>query len=104
MTMSRRNMLGLAIAAAGSMAAWASGVHAKTARYTRQYRPSSRLQYDDEGNRLHWERSYSGGPVNVKPLRPGLPGRDYKPITVPTGYTLPFKLPQHGGGRAGRHG
>ncbi len=92
MTMSRRNMLGLAATAAGSVVAWASGAQAKTARYTRRYIPSSRLQYDDAGNRLHWERSYSGGPVNVKPLRPGRPGRDYQPVTVPTGYTLPFKI------------
>ncbi|WP_143301939.1 multicopper oxidase domain-containing protein [Candidatus Entotheonella palauensis] len=92
MTMSRRKALGLAAAAAGSVAAWASGIQAKTARYARRYRPSSQLKYDDAGNRLHWERSYSGGPVNVKPLRPGRPGRDYKPVVVPTGYTLPFKI------------
>ena len=92
MTISRRNMLGLAAAAAGSVVAWASGVQAKTANYTRRYRSSSRLQYDDDGNRLHWGRSYSGGPVDVKPLRPGLPGRDYAPVVVPTGYTLPFKV------------
>lgn len=92
MTISRRNMLGLAAAAAGSVAAWASGVQAKTANYTRRYRSSSRLQYDDEGNRLHWGRSYSGGPVDIQPLRPGLPGGDYAPVVVPTGYTLPFKV------------
>ena len=30
--------------------------------------------------------------MNVKPLPPGLPGKDYKPVVVPTGQTLPFKI------------
>ena len=30
--------------------------------------------------------------MNVKPLPPGHPGKDYKPVVVPTGYTLPFKI------------
>jgi hypothetical protein len=50
------------------------------------------VQHDPEGNRSHWADSYSGGPVNVKPLRPGLPGKDYRPVVVPTGHTLPFKI------------
>ena len=92
MSMSRRKLLGLVATAAGSVAAWAGGVQAKTASYTRKYHSSSRLQYDDEGNRLYWGHSYSGGPVDVQPLRPGLPGRDYQPVVIPTGYTLPFKV------------
>ena len=92
MGISRRKALGLAAAAAGSLAAWANGVQAKTARAARRYRPSAGLKYDDEGNLLYWEKSYSGGPVNVKPLPPGRPGRDYQPVVAPTGYTLPFKI------------
>ena len=43
-------------------------------------------------NRLYWEKTYSGGPVQVKPLPPGLPGKEYQPVVVPTGYTLPFNI------------
>ncbi len=39
-----------------------------------------------------WNDSYSGGPEDIKPLAPGLPGRDYTPVVVPNGQTLPFKI------------
>ncbi|MFP6683354.1 MAG: multicopper oxidase domain-containing protein [Polyangiaceae bacterium] len=39
-----------------------------------------------------WERSYSGGSLDVKPQSPGLPGKDYTPVTVPNGHTVPFKV------------
>lgn len=42
--------------------------------------------------RSAWDKSYSGGAVNVKPLPPGLPGRDYQPVIVPNGAALPFKI------------
>ena len=91
--LSRRHMLcQLAAAGVGGAMAWASGASAKTIRSARRYRPSAALQYDREGNRLYWEKSYSGGPVNVKPLPPGQPGRDYQPVVVPAGYTLPFTI------------
>jgi len=32
------------------------------------------------------------GPVNVAPLPPGLPGEHYKPVVVPNGAALPFKV------------
>src|SRR3712207_5237355 len=44
------------------------------------------------GDRPYWEKSYSGGPVDVKPLPPVLPGRGYKPGVVPDGTTLPLKI------------
>lgn len=44
------------------------------------------------GDRPYWEKSYSGGPVDVKPLAPVLPGQGYKPVVVPNGTTLPFKI------------
>ena len=44
------------------------------------------------GDRPYWERSYSGGPVDVKPLPPVLPGKGYKPVVVPNGAALPFKI------------
>jgi FtsP/CotA-like multicopper oxidase with cupredoxin domain len=39
-----------------------------------------------------WDASYSGGPVDVPPLPPGLPGKDYHPVVVPNGSVLPFKV------------
>jgi len=39
-----------------------------------------------------WEESYSGGPEGVAPLPPGLPGKDYMPVTIPNGEALPFKI------------
>jgi len=44
------------------------------------------------GDRPYWEKSYSGGPVDVKPLPPVLPGKGYKPVVVPNGAALPFKI------------
>lgn len=39
-----------------------------------------------------WNKSYSGGPPDVKPERPGEPGRDYTPVITPNGESLPFKI------------
>jgi FtsP/CotA-like multicopper oxidase with cupredoxin domain len=39
-----------------------------------------------------WEASYSGTPEPAVPLPPGEPGRDYRPVVVPGGATLPFKV------------
>jgi manganese oxidase len=88
---SRRHMLGLTAATVGGITAWAGAAHAGTTEDPRHYRPaagSQRTQHE----RPYWEPTYSGGPLNVKPLPPGLPGRDYRPVVVPTGYTLPFKI------------
>ena len=38
-----------------------------------------------------WKNSYSGGPMDVTPLPPGLPNKDYVPVIVPNGGTLPLK-------------
>jgi len=39
-----------------------------------------------------WEYSYSGGPLDVDALPPGLPGRDYTPVVIPNGGSLPFRI------------
>jgi manganese oxidase len=39
-----------------------------------------------------WERSYSGGPESPRPLPPGLPGDDYRPVVTPNGATLDWKI------------
>jgi hypothetical protein len=44
------------------------------------------------GERPYWEKSYSGGPVDIRPLPPVLPGKGYKPVVVPNGRSLPFKI------------
>ena len=39
-----------------------------------------------------WEKSYSGGPIDVPPLPPGQPGEHYRPVVVPNGGALPFRV------------
>lgn len=41
-----------------------------------------------------WDQSYSGGPADIPSMRPGLPGKDYRPVVVPDGNTLPWKVVQ----------
>jgi hypothetical protein len=89
-TMSRRHMLSLTAAAVGGVAAWAERAYAKTTG--RPYRPSTSLPSTQDGTRRYWARSYSGGPVDVRPLPPGLPGKDYRPVVVPSGQALPFRI------------
>jgi FtsP/CotA-like multicopper oxidase with cupredoxin domain len=88
---SRRHMLGLTAAAIGGVTALAGGAHVGTIEEPGRDRPAAESPRP-EHNRPYWEHSYSGGPVHVKPLPPGLPRQDYKPVVVPTGYTLPFKI------------
>ena len=44
----------------------------------------------DAGSR--WENTYSGGRADVEPAVPVMPGQGYRPVVVPDGYTLPFKV------------
>src|SRR5262249_10593639 len=89
--MSRRHMLGLTAATVGGVTALAGGAQAAPTGNAEPYRPAAGAQHT-QSNRPYWAPTYSGGPVHVKPLPPGLPGRDYKPVVVPTGQTLPFKI------------
>jgi FtsP/CotA-like multicopper oxidase with cupredoxin domain len=87
----RRHMLGLAAATIGGAAALAGGARAGTTEPEARDQPSAgapRTQHE----RPSWEPSYSGGPVHVKLLPPGRPEKDYRPVVVPTGYTLPYKI------------
>jgi hypothetical protein len=88
---SRRHILSLTAATVGGVAALAGGAQATPTGNPAPYRPAAGSQLTQH-NRPYWESTYSGGPVHVKPLPPGLPGKDYKPVVVPTGYTLPFKI------------
>src|SRR4030095_9778499 len=56
-----------------------------------QYQPAAGQQ-KSYGGRPYWEKSYSGGPVDVKPLPPVLPGKGYNPVVIPNGGALPFKI------------
>src|SRR5437762_13905620 len=88
---SRRQILGLGAATiAGGVSVWRKDSHAATRGSSVQYQ-STATREDPETER-HWEKSYSGGRVDVKPLPPGLPGKDYKPVSIPNGAVLPFKV------------
>ena len=47
---------------------------------------------DDGIQYKHWDKSYSGGPMDVQPLEPGLPNKHYRPVVVPNGAAIPFKI------------
>lgn len=86
---SRRHLLRLT-AAAGSVTALAGGAYATPSAPGRSSQPTGAPATSQ--TRPYWEPTYSGGPINVKPLPPARPGKDYRPVVVPTGYTLPFKI------------
>ena len=88
---SRRHMLSLTAATVGGVTALAAGAQAAPTEPPGRYRPAAGAQ-STQPTRPYWEPTYSGAPVHVKPLPPGRPGKDYKPVVVPTGYTLPFKI------------
>jgi manganese oxidase len=90
--MSRRKILGLGAATiAGSVALLKNDSHAKAhGGGSSQYQPSPAQQ--KAANRAYWEKSYSGGPIDVTPLAPVLPGKGYNPVVVPNGGALPFKI------------
>src|SRR5262245_4571234 len=83
--LSRRALLG---AGASSIAAGLGWRREATA--SAQYKPAAAAR--SSAARRHWEKTYSGGPPDVAPLAPGLPGEDYMPVTVPNGAALPFKV------------
>ncbi len=88
---SRRQMLGLGAATlAGGMALLDDRGEARQGGPA-QYRPPQ-TQPTSQGGRPYWEKSYSGGPSDVPPLPPALPGEGYKPVVIPNGGALPFKI------------
>lgn len=89
---SRREILGIGAATlAGGVALLGNDSLAKThGGGSAQYQPSA--GQSKSANRSYWGKSYSGGPVDIKPL-PAVPaGKGYKPVVVPNGGALPFKI------------
>ena len=54
--------------------------------------PQARAQESAPPDPHVWENTYSGGPIDRPALPPGEPGKDYTPVVVPNGATLPFKI------------
>jgi hypothetical protein len=74
----RRQMLQAGAAVAGGAAILNAGARSASADYARhQYR---------------WDKSYSGEDFPEGPFTPGLPGKHYKPVIVPGGKVLPWKI------------
>jgi manganese oxidase len=90
---SRREILGIGAATVAGVALAKTHAHATNHGSTGpEYRPFRGYNPQRGSDRPYWEKTYSGGPVDVKPLPPVLPGRGYKPVVVPNGTTLPFKI------------
>jgi len=84
--LSRRQVLGIGAGSVAAGAAWTEASHAKS------HDPPPGRPARAGSDRAYWQKSYSGGPVDVAPLAPGLPGVHYKPVVVPNGAALPFKI------------
>src|SRR5262245_40014886 len=84
--LSRRQILSIG---AGTLAA---GVVARTESQAQSKRAIAPTGAPSRGERAYWQKSYSGGPIDVPPLPPGHPGDQYKPVVVPNGSALPFKV------------
>jgi FtsP/CotA-like multicopper oxidase with cupredoxin domain len=90
---SRREMLGIGAATVAGIGLLSNQAHAiNHGGSGAAYEPFRGYNPRRGGDRPYWEKSYSGGPVDVKPLAPVLPGKGYKPVVVPNGRTLPFKV------------
>jgi FtsP/CotA-like multicopper oxidase with cupredoxin domain len=81
--LSRRQLLGI------GGASLAAGVVGREDAHATE---GGRIAATPAGSRAYWEKSYSGGPADVAPLPPGLPGEHYTPVVVPNGAALPFRV------------
>ena len=90
-SLSRRQLLGIgALSVAGGVLLPKRG-HATSHGSGRRYQPAAGSP-KSQGTRPYWQKTYSGGPIDVAPLAPGLPGEHYQPVVVPDGAALPFKV------------
>src|SRR5882672_8610342 len=89
--LSRRQILGIGAASLAAGAVWPKEGDPASQSGAGRYKPAA-AQPRAQGGRSYWEKSYSGGPLEVAPLPPGLPGEHYRPVVVPNGAALPFKV------------
>src|SRR6266850_3630819 len=82
--LSRRQILGAGAASLAGGIVWPKAGHAKS--HDKAAPPTA------PRGRPYWEKSYSGGRIDVKSLPPVLVGKGYKPVVVPNGGALPFKI------------
>ena len=84
--LSRREILGMGAAVMTGVALSKSTASASNdGGLGKDYQPFRGYNPERAGERPYWEKSYSGGPADVRPLPPVLPGRGYKSIVVPNG-------------------
>src|SRR5919112_781865 len=88
---SRRQMLALGATTIAGAGLLGKRAEAKTSDSAGPYRPLPYRNVQQTG-RGYWQKSYSGGAIDVKSLAPVLPGTGYNPVVVPDGFTLPFKV------------
>src|SRR5262249_52882386 len=84
--LSRRQVLGMGAGSLAAGVAWAND-GAAVPRYQASAAPRT-----SSGGRPYWEQSYSGGPLGVGPLPPGVAGGRYRPGVVPSGPALRFRI------------
>ena len=89
--LSRRQVLGIGAASLAAGMVTPDDARANRHGGTGRYQPAA-AHPASNGGRPYWDKSYSGGPIDVTPLAPGLPGDHYKPVAVPNGGALPFKI------------
>src|SRR5688572_18083775 len=88
---SRRRVLGIGAASLAAGLVSPRDGHADRHGGASRYQPAAGHPASN-GRRAYWDKSYSGGPIDVAPLAPGLPREHYTPVTVPNGAALPFKI------------
>jgi manganese oxidase len=89
----RRQMLGFGAATIAGISLTRNQTHAiNHGGSGAAYQPFRGYDSSTGRPRPYWEKSYSGGPIDVKPLPPVLPEKGYKPVVVPDGGALPFKI------------
>jgi hypothetical protein len=90
--LSRREILSLGAATiTGGVAVLKKQGHASSHVGAAEYQ-AAKGQNNQKSGGAYWEKSYSGGPIDVKPLPSVSPGKGYRPIVIPNGGALPFKI------------
>ena len=81
------------LTAGAALLGGASLLRAQPARAAEPYDPEAQGPPDTRARyEAPWQESYSGGSLDVAPLAPGLPDRDYRPVAVPNGGKAPFRI------------